>query len=333
MPPNTLSWTQDAWRIYCHSAMKLQQLRYVLEIVRQGNHLSAAAEALHTSQPGVSRQIQLLEAELGFAIFLRTRNRIVGLTEPGQQIIAIAQRVVTDMEALRSLKDEIGRHDRGRLVIATTHTMARYVLPKVIGRFVRRFPEVQLVLKQGNPEDVCGLVETGDADLAVCTETRRGFPHLVRLPCFPLNRSVIAKVGHPVLHLKQLTLRGIAAYPLITYDSHYSGSWKVMGAFEKEGIRPNVVLNAVDADVSKTYVELGLGIAILADVAFDPARDRDLRARSASHLFEPSTTYVSLRANIWLRPFVLDFIGSIAPELTAKVIGQALKTRLARAAG
>ena len=187
--------------------MKLQQLRYVLEIVRQKNHLSAAAEALHTSQPGVSRQILLLEAELGFEIFQRTRNRIIGLTEPGQLVLDIAKRVVTDVDALRSVKEDINAGNSGTFTIATTHTQARYVLPKVIEQFISKYPEVQLVLKQGNPEEICNLVDTGEADLAIGTDTLVQYPNLVRLPCFSLPRSVVAKVGHPILAVKELTLQ------------------------------------------------------------------------------------------------------------------------------
>jgi LysR family cys regulon transcriptional activator len=179
--------------------MKLQQLRYVLEITRHGNHLSAAAEALNTSQPGVSRQIQLLEAELGFEIFVRTRNRIIGLTPPGQHVVDIARRVIDDVGALRSLKDEMTVGNKGTLSIGTTHTQARYVLPRVIALFVKTYPDVELILKEGDPEEICQMVDEGDADLAIGTETSGALPHLVRLPCFEITRSVVAKVDHPIL--------------------------------------------------------------------------------------------------------------------------------------
>jgi LysR family cys regulon transcriptional activator len=305
--------------------MKLQQLRYVWEVHRHGNHISAAAEALHTSQPGISKQIQLLEGELGFEIFSRKRNRIVGLTEPGREVVAIAQRMLADADNLRNLGEDFTARSGGSLTLATTHTQARYVLPKVIERFVKRHPTVRLGLRQGNPTQICELVESGEADIAIGTETTRSFPNLVMLPCFPLPRSVIAKVGHPLLDAKKLTLQEIAKYPIITHDPAYSGRWKVMDAFKNAGIEPNVIFGAVDADVSKTYVELGLGIAILTTIAFDSARDRGLRARDASHLFAPSTTYITLRANTYLRRFAYDFIKSVAPRLTQDIVQSALK--------
>jgi LysR family cys regulon transcriptional activator len=306
--------------------MKLQQLRYVLEITRRGNHLSAAAKALNTSQPGVSRQIQLLEAELGFEIFLRTRNRIIGLTPSGQHVVEIARRVVDDIGALRSLKDEACAGDRGTLTIATTHTQARYVLPRVIAAFVEHYPDVELVLKEGDPEEVCQMVDAGTADFAIGTETSQAYPHLTKLPCFEITRSVAAKVGHPILRTSRLTLRDIAKYPLIIYGARHSGRQKVMDAFRKAGIEPKISLNAVDADICKTYVEIGLGIAILADITIDPLRDTNLRARSAKHLFESSVVYATLRPVSYLRPYVTHFLQLISPKLTSAVVYDAMRS-------
>lgn len=305
--------------------MKLQQLRYVAEIVKHGNHLSAAAEALNTSQPGVSRQVQLLEQELGFEIFQRTRNRIIGVTEPGQHVLAIAQRVCTDIAALRTLKSDMQSGNRGVLTVGTTHTQARYVLPRVIESFVRQYPEVRLVLKQGDPEDICALVDMGEADMAIGTETVRAFPNLLKLPCFNLERSVVAPRGHPILSEPELTLEAVARYPLITYDPRYSGRWKVMKVFKDAGIEPKIVLNAIDADVCKTYVEMGMGVAILTSITFSPERDPALEARDASHIFPPSMINVALRPNIYLRPFVIDFISAIAPHITGAVLRNALR--------
>jgi LysR family transcriptional regulator, cys regulon transcriptional activator len=305
--------------------VKLQQLRYAWEVYRRGNHISAAAEALHTSQPGISKQIKLLESELGFEIFARRRNRIVGLTEPGREVVSAAQRILTDVDNLRNLGEDYSSPSAGSLTIATTHTQARYVLPKVIERFVKRYPAIRIGLRQGNPTQVCEFVEAGHADIAIGTETTRAFPNLVMLPCFQLNRSVIVKRGHPLLKVKKLTLEEIAKYPIITYDPAYSGYWRVTEAFRKAGIEPNVIFGAVDADVSKTYVEHGLGIAILTTIAFDPHHDRGLRARDASHLFAPSTSYITLRANTYLRKFVYDFIKSVAPALEPEVVKAALK--------
>ncbi len=310
--------------------MKLHQLRYLCEVHKHGNHISAAAEALHTSQPGISKQIQLLEAELGFEVFERRRNRIVGVTDPGREVLAIAQRMLADADNLKNVREDFVARDGGRLILATTHTQARYVLPRVIEKFVHRWPTVRLNLRQGNPTQICELVEAGEADIAVGTETTRPFPNLVMLPCFELTRSVIAKVGHPLLEAKRLTLKEIAKYPIITYDPAFSGRWKVMNAFKQAGIETTVIFGAMDADVSKTYVELGLGIAILTTVAFDAAHDINLRARDASHLFEPSTTYVTLRANSYLRRYAYDFIGLLAPGLTPDSVRTAIGRRSAR---
>lgn len=307
--------------------MKIQQLECVLGIAENGNSISAAASALHISQPGVSRQLQLLENELGFAIFRRTRNRIVGLTEPGALVVEKARRIVGDVESLASLQTDLAAADRGTLTIATTHTQARYVLPAVIGPFVAAYPDVQIGLKQGDPEGVCELVDSGEADLAIGTEVQQSFPRLVHLPCFSLDRVVVAPEGHPILAAGELTLESIAAHPILTYDSRYSGHWKVRSAFERAGLHPRVVLSAIDADVCKTYVSMGLGIAILTGIAFDAARDHGLAAVAADHLFESSTTYVTLRSSMYLRPYLLDFLSRISPRLTA----ESVRTAVARA--
>lgn len=306
--------------------MKLQQLRYVLEIALHDNHLSAAAQALNTSQPGVSRQIQMLENELGFEIFRRTRNRIIGLTENGEHVLDIAKRVVTDVSALKDMKQELDSAGQGTLTIGTTHTQARYVLPRVIEPFVKAFPKVQLILKEGNPEDICTLVDAGQADLAIGTDTTRDLPNLARLPCFSLPRSVVAPIGHPILEKETLTIEDVAAQPIITYDPRYSGRWRVMQAFRDAGLSPRIVLSAIDADVCKTYIGLGLGIGILTTITFDAQRDIGLAARDASHLFEPSMIFITLRKNTYLRPYMLDFIGRVASHLTPKTVRMALQS-------
>jgi LysR family transcriptional regulator, cys regulon transcriptional activator len=305
--------------------MKLQQLRYVLEITRRGNHLSAAAEALNTSQPGVSRQVQLLEAELGFEIFLRTRNRIIGLTPAGEHVVDIARHVVNDISGLRSLKEEVSVGNRGTLTIGTTHTQARYVLPRVIASFVKAYPDVELILKEGDPEEICQMVDAGTADLAIGTETNGAFPNLVKLPCFEITRSVVAPPDHPILKLKKLTLQDIGSCSIIIYGARHSGRPKVMEAFKRAGIKPKISLSAVDADICKTYVELGLGIAILADIAIDPVKDTGIRARSARDLFESSMVYVTLRPASYIRPYVIDFLQTVAPTLTASAVRDAMR--------
>jgi LysR family cys regulon transcriptional activator len=304
--------------------MKLQQLRYVLEVHRHGNHISKTAEALHTSQPGISKHIQQIEYELGFDIFARRRNRIVGLTEPGREVITIAKRVVGGIEDLKRLGEEISSRENGSLTIATTHTQARYVLPKIIERFIHRHPTVKLHLRQGNPTQICEMVESGETDLAIGTETTRTFPSLMRLDCFELERIIIVKAGHPLLKIRQPTLQNVAAYPIITHDPAFSGRWKVMDAFKKVGIDPNIVFGAVDADVSKTYVDLGLGIAVMTAVSFDKKKDIGLRAIKASHLFESSMLSISMRSNSFLRNHTYDFLRFFEPKFTKEYVQLAL---------
>ncbi|GAA4328472.1 HTH-type transcriptional regulator CysB [Pigmentiphaga soli] len=312
--------------------MKLQQLRYVVEIVRQGNHLSAAAEALNTSQPGVSRQIQLLEQELGFDIFVRTRNRIVDLTEPGRRVLEIAQRMLGDMSALRSLKEEISMPRGGTLTVGVTHTLARYVLPPAVEKFLNAHPDVHLILRRGDPEEICKMVEAGEADFSIGAQTMNQFPELVTLPCFELPRSIIAKTGHPILDAPELTLADVAAQRMIAYDTHYSGQWQVMNVFGHARLPVNVVLSAIDGDVCKSYVAMGLGVAIMTAVAYDPERDIGIGMRDASKLFPPSIINLTLKPNGNMRPYMFDFIALVAPQLTPKVVKTAMKSRLARAA-
>jgi LysR family cys regulon transcriptional activator len=309
--------------------MNLKQLKYVVEIVRQNNRLSAAAEVLNTSQPGVSRQIQLLEHELGIEVFQRTRNRIIGLTDPGAVVFETASRIANDIKLLQSLTEDMKTASSGALTIATTHAQARYILPKVITKFVKAYPKVEIALKQGNPEDICTMVNDGEADIGMCGDTLKSYPDLAKLSCFGVSRSVVAKRGHPILSVRKMTLNAIAQYPIVTYDARYSGRWRVMKAFNQAGIEPKIILSATDADVSKTYIELGLGIGVISTITFDPKRDKGLRARPADHLFEPSTIYVYMRRNSYLRQYMTDFIRSVAPQLTAAVIKRAMQQRLA----
>ena len=306
--------------------MNILQMKYIVEIVRHNNHLSAAATALNTSQPGVSKQIKLLEEELGFEIFERTRNRIIGLTSLGQEVAGIAERVISEMEGLQNLKEESRARDRGQLVIATTHTQARYVLPDVIKQFVGRYPSVQLILKQGDPEQVCEMVENGDADLAFGPQTIRPFPRLLRLPCVELTRCIVGRADHPIFERSTMTLEDIARHPLIAYDPRYTGRWRVMAAFDAAGLKPSIVMTGIDADVCKTYASVGLGLTILPSVTYDPEHDKGLQARDASHLFPTSVSTIALRRTGYVRPFVPDFIALTAPHLTPTAVREALRT-------
>jgi LysR family transcriptional regulator, cys regulon transcriptional activator len=307
--------------------MKLQQLRYLCEVANQGLNLSKAAEILHTSQPGISKQIRLLENELGVDIFVRNGKRVVETTPPGRAILEIAERMLRDAKNLKQVGQEFANEASGSLTIATTHTQARYALPSAIQHFTARYPKVRLVLRQGNPTQIAELVTSGVADIAIATEAIELFSELVMLPCYQWNRCIIVPPRHPLLKLKELTLKAIAEHPIITYDFAFTGRSKINQAFDAKGLVPNVVLTAIDADVIKTYVELGLGIGILAQMAFEPSRDRHLRAIDASHLFEPSTTRIGISRNSYLRKYVYDFIEMFAPHLDRATVAAAMTER------
>lgn len=304
--------------------MNFQQLRYVHEVVRNGLNVSEAAEALFTSQPGVSKQIRQLEAELGVEIFVRHGKRLVDITEPGRHVLAIARRMLQDMDNLKQVGDEFSNESEGALSIATTHTQARYVLPRVIRDFLARYPKVQLSLHQGNPKQVCEMVLSGEADVAIATESIADYSDLVMLPCHQWNRCVVATPRHPILMEKPLTLEAIARYPLITYDDAFTGRSLINKAFLGRALKPSVVLTAIDSDVIKTYVMMGLGIGILARMAYDAADDRRLGMIDAAHLFESSTTRIGLRRSAWLRGYVYSFIELFAPHLNRRMIDTAL---------
>ena len=307
--------------------MKLQQLRYLCEVANQGLNLSKAAEVLHTSQPGISKQIRLLEDELGVDIFVRNGKRVVETTPPGRVIVEIAERILRDAKNLKQVGQEFANEATGSLTIATTHTQARYALPTAIKSFTAQYPQVKLILRQGNPTQISELVTSGSADIAIATEAIELFDELVMLPCYKWNRCIIVPPRHPLLKLEKLTLEALAQYPIITYDFAFTGRSKINQAFDAKKLIPNVVLTAIDADVIKTYVELGLGIGILAQMAFDPKRDRHLRSIDASHLFESSTTRIGIGRNSYLRGYVYDFIEIFAPHLTHEVVTAALKEK------
>ncbi len=307
--------------------MKLQQLRYLCEVANHGLNLSKAAEFLHTSQPGISKQIRLLETELGVDIFVRNGKRVVETTPPGRAILEIAERMLKDAKNLKQVGQEFANEASGSLTIATTHTQARYALPPAIKDFTLRYPKVKLILRQGSPTQIAELVSSGVADIAIATEAIELFDQLVMLPCYQWNRCIVVPPRHPLLKLKKLTLEAIAAYPIITYDFAFTGRSRINQAFDAKGLVPNVVLTAIDADVIKTYVELGLGIGILAQMAFEPKRDKHLRSIDASHLFEPSTTRIGISRNSYLRGYVYDFIEIFSPHLDRATVTAAMIER------
>jgi LysR family transcriptional regulator, cys regulon transcriptional activator len=299
--------------------MKLQQLRYLTEVVRRGLNVSEAAEALHTSQPGVSKQIRALEDELGVQVFVRHGKRLVQITEPGKAVVSIAERILSEAQNLRRAGEEYANDQLGTLTIAATHTQARYALPKAVAAFKRKYPRVELVLHQGNPTQICEQVLAGEADMGVATEMISQFPELISLPVYSWNRVVVVPPKHPLLK-GALTLERIAEHPIVTYDFAFANRSLVQKAFENRGLTPHVVLSAQDSDVIKTYVELGLGIGILAKMAFDAKRDANLRAIDASHLFESSTTRLGIKRNAYLRRYAYEFIELFAPHLPRKTV-------------
>lgn len=304
--------------------MKLQQLQYLGEIVRQGLSISQAANKLHTSQSGVSRQIALLEHELGLQIFERNGKRLVGLTAPGQKIVLQTEKVLREIDNLRKTGEEFSQQDRGTLTVATTHTQARYFLPAIVKAFSEDWPNVQLSIHQGNPSQVAEQVATGKADLGIATEAISTMPGLVTLPCYEWNRCIVVPKRHPLLKEKSLTLEKIASYPLITYDFAFAGGSLVLQQFEQVGLQPNIVLTAIDADVIKTYVKLGLGIGLVASMAYDEKRDEGLAMIDASALFPANTTYVGLQRNAFLRKYLLDFVERLLPRQNRKTLLKAL---------
>jgi len=309
--------------------MNLQQLRYLCAIVDHGLNVSDAAEALCTSQPGISKQVRQLEDELGVRVFVRRGKRLASLTPAGEGILATARRALKEIENIRRVGAEYKAEDEGTLSIATTHTQARYVLPTIIRDFAARYPKVKLVLHQGNPVQVAEHTAKGEVDVGIATEALASFPGLVTLPCYQWNRCVLVPRGHPLVKVQPLTLAAVARYPIVTYDFAYTGRSRSNAAFDAEGLAPNVVLTALDADVIKTYVELGMGIGIVATMAFDPVRDAGLEKLDASHLFAPSTTRLGLRRGVLLRGFVYDFIARFAPALDRAAVDAALAAKSA----
>ncbi|KAF0813118.1 HTH-type transcriptional regulator CysB [Andreprevotia sp. IGB-42] len=313
--------------------MKLQQLRYLVEVAKQGLNVSEAAEKLHTSQPGISKQIRLLEDELGVQIFIRNGKRVVDVTAPGREILRISERMLMQAQNLKRIGEEFVNVEGGSLTIATTHTQARYALPKPIKAFLARYPKVRLSIKQGSPTQISEMVVDGSADIAIATEGIDHYPELAMLDCYDWNRDVVVPSGHPLATLDHpISLAEIAAYPLITYDFAFTGRNKINRAFENVGLTPNVVLTAIDTDVIKTYVSLGLGVGIIAGMAFEPERDIGLVAVAAGHLFEPSTTRIGIRRDAYLRGYAFDFIELFAPHLSRQDVQDALLCEIGDAA-
>jgi len=306
--------------------MKLRQLRYIHEVASRGLNITAAAEGLFTSQPGVSKQIKLLEDELGVEIFQRNGKHLAEITPVGRRILDHTRKLLEEVQNIERAAEEFHDTDRGDLGIATTHTQARYALPPVIQGFRKKYPKVTLHLHQGSPPQIAKLAAEGLADFAIATEAMHLFEQLVMLPCYRWNRGVLVKPSHPLAQLasgkKKLTLKDIAAHPLITYTFGFTGRSKLDQSFAAHGLKPDVVLTAVDADVIKTYVRLGLGVGIIASMAYDEKIDKDLILLPADHLFETSVTHIGFRRGMLLRGYMYDFIEAFAPHLKRALVDE-----------
>ena len=304
--------------------MNFQQLRSVRETVRCGFNLTEVANALHTSQPGVSRQIRELEEELGIELFVRAGKRLTGLTDPGEHVLPIIERILLDSANLRKAGQEFVAQQNGQLSIAATHSQARYALPAAVQEFRQQFPNVKLNLHQGSPRQVAEMLLSGEADVGIATEALAQYEALVALPCYRWTHSVLVPPGHPLLDAP-LTLERLAAWPLITYDNGFTGRTHIDEAFTQRKLNPHIVLSAMDADVIKTYVELGLGVGIVASIAYEAERDTGLRAIDAGHLFGINLTRLAVRRGSYLRGYVYAFIESFAPTLNRAIVEKALQ--------
>lgn len=307
--------------------MKLRQLEYVVEVVDNGMNVTAAAEALFTSQPGISSQVRRLEQELGVQIFKRNGKHIDGLSHAGEDLVGRFREILSLVESVEKQAADFTNPDEGTLSIATTHTQARYVLPEVIARFRKKYPKVALQIHQGTPEQIAAMAASGEADIGIATEALELFNDLVLLPCYRWNRCVMVPKGHPLAQEDMLTVEAIAKYPVITYVFGVADRSVINRAFTDKGLSLDVVLTAADAEVIKTYVRNDLGIGLCARMAYDRKQDSDLQVLDARHLFESSVTSLAIRSHTQLRSYVYDFIQMFSSHLTPSVVKNALETK------
>ena len=303
--------------------MKLQQLRYIWEVAHHDLNVSVTAQSLFTSQPGISKQIRLLEDELGVEIFARSGKHLTHVTPAGKAILQTAGEVLRKVESIKQVAQEYSNERKGSLSIATTHTQARYALPATIRSFIERYPDVSLHMHQGTPMQISEMAADGTVDFAIATEALELFSDLIMLPCYRWNRCVLVPRDHPLTQLSELTLEDVAAHPIVTYVFGFTGRSKLDEAFVARGLEPKVVFTAADADVIKTYVRLGLGIGIVAAMAYDERVDSDLVALDASRLFASSVTRIGCRRGTFLRGYMYDFIEDFAPHLTRDIVKEA----------
>lgn len=303
--------------------MNLQQLRIVREAVQQNFNLTEVAAALFTSQSGVSKHIKDLEDELGVELFQRRGKRLLGLTEPGKELAVVVDRMLQDVRNIKRLAQQFSSADQGQLTIATTHTQARYALPQVVARFKAAYPRVHLVLHQGSPSEIVSLLQSGEADIGIATEALGKDDAFVTFPFYEWRHAVVVPQGH-ALTRQPLTLEALAEQPLITYHEGYTGRARIDASFAAAGLAPDLVMSALDADVIKTYVQIGLGVGVIAAMAFEPARDAGLQLIDATHLFPPNTTRIALKRGHYLRGFAYRFLQECVAELTEDAVREAM---------
>ncbi len=305
--------------------MKLQQLRYIWEVAHHELNVSATAQSLYTSQPGISKQIRLLEDELGVEVFARSGKHLTHVTPAGEVILEAAGKILRTVEGIKQVAQEYSDEKKGSLSIATTHTQARYALPATISSFMASYPDVSLHMHQGTPMQISELAADGAVDFAIATEALELFSDLIMMPCYRWNRCILVPKDHPLTQLSSITIEDVAAHPIVTYVFGFTGRSKLDEAFQEKGLKPKVVFTAADADVIKTYVRLGLGIGIVAAMAYDAEQDSDLVALDASHLFSSSVTKIGCRRSTFLRGYMYDFIEQFAPHLTRAVVEEAFQ--------
>ncbi|MEO6823645.1 MAG: CysB family HTH-type transcriptional regulator [Nitrosospira sp.] len=296
--------------------MNFQQLRIVRETVRQNFNLTETGKALFTSQSGISKGLKELEDELGVEIFSRFGKRLIGLTEAGRDLLKVVDRILLDAENIKRVALQFSGHKKGNLTVATTHTQARYVLPNIIKRFMLDVPEVHLSLHQGSPKEIAELLLNGDADIGIATETLALVPELISFPCYEWEHGVVVQKDPPLLALEKVTLEDLSKFPIITYHPSFTGRSHVDHAFRRANLEPDIVITAMDADVIKTYVGLGLGIGVVSSLAFCPERDVSLALIPAGHLFGSNFARIAVRRGHYLRGYAYDFILKLAPDLT-----------------
>jgi LysR family cys regulon transcriptional activator len=302
--------------------MNLQQLKYLCAVVDSKFSISKASDRLYTSQPGISKQIQLFERELGVTLLERSGNRIIGLTQPGKEVYVIAQRMLSDSGNIKKIGEEFSSKNQGLLIVATTHIHARYTLPKIINKFRDLYPNVTVSLRQGNPAQIANWIISGEVDLAISAAGSEAHEELVLIPHSKIHRCILFLPKHPLEKTKSLTLEVLVKYPLITLDTNFAGGSSVKEVFEESGLKPNIVLRAADTDVIKTYVEIGHGVAVVPDTAFDPIRDSRIRHLDASHLFPPTPIFIQIRQGKYLRQYMEDFIAMVKEAKPQKTTGR-----------